>query len=137
MEIQKKKKMSWISWKKMTKSFRTVGLGFRDISTFNKALLAKISWRLLTKPSSLIAKVLVGKYCKFSTLLNCSVPNTPSHVWLSICLGRDLLKAQLGKLIGSGETTHIWRTPWLSLVSPLSPMPPPPPHGGYSTYASC
>ena len=120
-----KKKMSWISWKRMTKSFKTGGLGFRDIRTFNKALLAKISWRLITKPSSLLAKVLLGKYCKFSPLLNCSVSNSASHGWRSICLGRDLLKTQLGRLIGTGITTPIWRTPWISLSSPLSPIGPP------------
>ncbi|KAL9293020.1 hypothetical protein AtEden1_Chr3g0188591 [Arabidopsis thaliana] len=58
-----KHKMAWISWSKLTLSKRDGGLGFRDIKSFNEALLAKISWRLLTKPSCLLAKVLMGKYC--------------------------------------------------------------------------
>ena len=46
--------------------------------------------------------------------------------WLAkYCVGRDLLKPNLGKLLGSGIDTPIWRTPWLSLSSPLSPMGPP------------
>lgn len=120
-----KRKMSWISWKRMTKSYKSGGLGFQDIQTFNKALLAKISWRLINKPTCLLAKVLLGKYCLSSSLLNCSVPNSASHGWRSICLGRDLLKTHLGKLIGNGESTPIWRSPWLSVKAPLSPMGPP------------
>lgn len=120
-----KRKMCWISWKKMTKSFKTGGLGFRDIKNFNNALLAKISWRILTKPSCLLAKVLLGKYCKNSSFLDCQVPNSASHGWRSICAGRDLLNPHLGKMIGSGDDTPIWRCPWLSLNSPVSPMGPP------------
>jgi len=110
------RKMSWISWQKMTLSFKSGGLGFRDVQTFNKALLAKLSWRLLQNPSCLLAKLLLGKYCKHSTLLDCKVSNSASHGWRSICLGRDVLSLQLGRLIGNGLTTPIWRAPWLSLT---------------------
>jgi len=110
------RKMSWISWQKMTLSFKSGGLGFRDVQTFNKALLAKLSWRLLQNPSCLLAKLLLGKYCKHSTLLDCKVSNSASHGWRSICLGRDVLNLQLGRLIGNGLTTPIWRAPWLSLT---------------------
>jgi len=120
-----KKKMSWISWKRMTLSFKKGGLGFRDISTFNAALLAKISWRILTKPSCLLARVLLGKYCHNSPFLKCFVPAAASHGWRSICVGRDLLKPYLGKIIGSGATTSVWNSPWLSLTEALAPMGPP------------
>lgn len=120
-----KKKMSWISWQRMTKSFKTGGLGLRDIQTFNKALLAKLSWRILKKPSCLLAKILLRKYCKHASFLDCRVPNSASHGWRSICLGRDLISLKLGRIIGKGESTPIWRNPWLSLSSPLSPIGPP------------
>lgn len=38
------------------------GMGFRELSLFNKAMLAKISWRILKHPGSLMARVLRGKY---------------------------------------------------------------------------
>jgi len=120
-----KKKMSWISWRKMTKSFKMGGLGFRDIKTFNSALLAKLSWRILQNPSCLLARVFTGKYCQNRSFLDCFVPSSASYGWRSICVGRDLLKPHIGKIIGTGETTSVWTAPWLSLSTPLAPMGPP------------
>lgn len=57
-----KKKMCWTSWKKLARSLDEGGLGFRDIQMFNNALLAKVSWRILTTPTCLLSRVLLGKY---------------------------------------------------------------------------
>ncbi|CAL9222482.1 unnamed protein product [Arabidopsis halleri] len=56
-----KKKMCWVSWQNLSKAKGEGGLGFRDLQSFNDALLAKISWRILTKPNCLLAKILLGK----------------------------------------------------------------------------
>jgi hypothetical protein len=37
-------------------------MGFRDIQLFNQAMLAKQGWRLITKPNTLCARMLKGKY---------------------------------------------------------------------------
>ncbi|KAL9286027.1 hypothetical protein AtEden1_Chr4g0281551 [Arabidopsis thaliana] len=118
------KKMCRISWQRMTKSFKSGGLGFRDIQTFNKALLAKLSWRILTNPSCLLSKILLGKYCKNQSLLDCQTPKSSSHGRRGVCLGKEILKLQLGHLIGSGIETPLWRTPWLSLFAPKAMMGP-------------
>ena len=39
------------------------GLGFRDLRVMNQALLAKTAWRSYKDPNSLLAIVLLGKYC--------------------------------------------------------------------------
>jgi len=119
-----KQKMSWIAWSKLAKTKRDGGIGFKDIPSFNDALLAKVSWRLLTKPSSMLAKVLLGKYCQSSSFLDCKVSNNASHGWRGICLGRDLLKTQLGRAIGTGKDSKIWQEPWISLSKPVTPMGP-------------
>lgn len=120
-----KKKMCWIAWSKMTKSKKDGGLGFKDISTFNDALLAKVSWRIFKSPTCLLARILLGKYCKFASFLDCPVSGSASHGWRGICAGRDLLKLQLGKVIGSGLDTLVWSEPWISLTAPITPIGPP------------
>ena len=57
-----KKKIHWIGWKKMAAKRSKGGLGFKDLQLFNKALLAKQVWKLITQPNLLVSKVLKEKY---------------------------------------------------------------------------
>ncbi|KAG7559442.1 Endonuclease/exonuclease/phosphatase superfamily [Arabidopsis thaliana x Arabidopsis arenosa] len=123
------RKMCWVSWMKLTQAKEAGGLGFRDIPSFNDALLAKVSWRILKNPSCLLAKILLGKYCKSSPFMDCVASGSASHGWKGICIGRDLLKVHLGKAIGSGSNTLLWYEPWISLSKPITPMGPPTEHG--------
>lgn len=59
----------WISWKKIAASRKEGGLGFRDLLAFNKALLAKQAWRLITQPSSLLSRVYKAKYYRRTTFM--------------------------------------------------------------------
>ncbi|CAA7040352.1 unnamed protein product [Microthlaspi erraticum] len=119
------KKMCWLSWSKLTRAKKHGGLGFREVQCFNDALLAKLSWRLLTNPSCLLSRVLIGKYCKYQDFLNVPINSSTSHGWRGILIGRDLLKSQLGRAIDDGRTTSIWNDPWLSLKKPTKPIGPP------------
>lgn len=52
-----------MKWSKMEKSKRDGGLGFPSLDSFNQALLAK-QRRILTRPSSLMAKIIKEKCFK-------------------------------------------------------------------------
>ncbi|KAK2648962.1 hypothetical protein Ddye_016451 [Dipteronia dyeriana] len=59
----KNKKIHWGRWRKLCYSKDVGGMGFRDLSFFTKALLAKQCWRLVCHPDTLAAEVL--KQCYF------------------------------------------------------------------------
>lgn len=118
------RKICWISWDKMTQPKDMGGLGFRDIQTFNHALLAKIGWRLHTNPDCLLAKVLMGKYCHKTTFQKAQANSSISHGWRGILRGRDLLVEHLGKAIGDGESTSVWNDSWIDPATNLKPVGP-------------
>ena len=118
--------MCWIAWSKLTLPKNLGGLGFRDIECFNQALLAKITWRLIREPQSLLAQTLLGKYCQLSSLRECNCPTSASHGWRGIIWGRDLLQLGLGWSVGNGSQIKVWSEPWLAFPEPLTPIGPPP-----------
>lgn len=116
--------MCWVSWDRMTAPKALGGLGLRDIQLFNQALLAKLAWRIITVPDCLLARILKGKYCQRTSFLDANLPSTCSHGWRSILFGRDLLKENLGKAIGNGQTTRVWKDSWISLEEDVRPLGP-------------
>lgn len=120
-----KRKMCWVAWETMAIPKYAGGLGFRDIETFNDVLLAKIGWRLIKEPNSLLARVLLGKYAWNVSFMDCPVPSTASHGWRSVLAGIDILRQSLGSAVGNGEQIKVWDAPWLSFKYPRQPIGPP------------
>ncbi|CAA7023627.1 unnamed protein product [Microthlaspi erraticum] len=113
---QSSRGMHWIAWVKICMPLGKGGLGFRDLKNFNLALLAKQLWRLIQYPSSLLARILKGRYFLHTNPLVCQKVNTPSYVWTSLTAARDLLKAGLRKNIGSGANTAVWSDAWIPVT---------------------
>ncbi|XP_056852981.1 uncharacterized protein LOC130502240 [Raphanus sativus] len=123
-----KKKICWVSWDSLTQPKYAGGLGFRDVEMFNDALLAKIGWRLITNPDSLLGQVLLGKYAKYSSFMDVQLTGSASHGWRSILAGREILCKGLSWVIDSGERVRVWKDPWLSCGIPTTPIGPPNSH---------
>ncbi|XP_042948615.1 uncharacterized protein LOC122281305 [Carya illinoinensis] len=73
-------KIKWMSWAKMGVSKNDGGLGFRELESFNQALLAKQLWIALKDPDSLAATVLKNKYFSQLTVLEARLGNNPSLI---------------------------------------------------------
>jgi hypothetical protein len=61
-------KIHWLKWSKLTDAKRDGGMGFRDMTLFNQAMLGKQGWRLMTRPDAPCTRVLQGTYypnCEF------------------------------------------------------------------------
>ena len=63
------------------------GLGFRDLQSFNLAMLAKQVWRLLHETESLCARVLRARYYPDGKLLNARMKAGSSYTWQSVLAG--------------------------------------------------
>lgn len=118
----KERKLHWVSWDKMKKPKKEGGMGFRDIHSFNLAMLAKQGWRLLHNPSSLCARVLKAKYFPDCDVLQATSKRGMSYTWRSILRGIDLLKEGIIWRVGNGENIRIWQDPWLPRGSTRRPM---------------
>ncbi|KAL6550592.1 hypothetical protein OROMI_021080 [Orobanche minor] len=88
-------------------------MGFRDIRSFNKALLAKQLWRMLTNPSSLVARAFVARYCRSGDFLSAPVPANASFIWRSLVWSRDLVSSGLAWRIGNGEEVSMYDDNWV------------------------
>lgn len=101
------KKIAWVAWEKMFLPKKEGGLGIRDYDIFNRALLAKQAWRILTMPHSLMARVLKGKYFPSIAFLEASINPNASYTWKSILSVKDVLLKGVCRVIRDGRKTSI------------------------------
>jgi hypothetical protein len=110
---EKKRKIHWKKWKDIAIPKENGGMGFRDFQLFNQAMLAKQGWRLITKPDSLCAKVLKGKYFHDRDFMTARRKRNSSHIWNAILYGREALSKGLIKRIGDGSSIRVWEDHWI------------------------
>lgn len=116
------KKIHWMAWEKLCSPKAEGGLGFRNLNTFNQALLAKQGWRLLKYPNSVVARVLKAKYFPNTSFMEASSPSGMSYSWRSIITGREVLAKGLRYQIGDGRCVSIWNDPWIPLPHSFKPF---------------
>ncbi|KAL9667077.1 hypothetical protein QQ045_001424 [Rhodiola kirilowii] len=92
----------WCKYGKLCKEKMEGGVGFKELSIFNDALLAKQIWRLMEKPENLVSRLLKEKYYRGSSPINCQLGNRPSVVWRSIWTSEQKTKQWI-QVSDSGE----------------------------------
>ncbi|XP_015956845.1 uncharacterized protein LOC107481144 [Arachis duranensis] len=113
------RRMAWISWDTMTRPRKEGGLGFKDLRIQNLALLGKQFWRLVTQPTSLLSKILRGKYFSNGNAITAEIGVLPSWGWRSILEGRKIVEKGLNWAVGTGENIRTFEDPWLPPPYPL------------------
>ncbi|KAA3481355.1 reverse transcriptase [Gossypium australe] len=68
----------WSVWNDLCTSKTDGGMGFRDLLLFNKALLAKQVWRLLSLPDFFLQKFLKLVIIHFSDIMAARIGSYPS-----------------------------------------------------------
>ena len=76
--------MHWLSWSKLARPKGVGGLGFRDMLSFNLAMLAKQGWRLMTNTNTLVHKMLKGKIFPKTIFSLAPMGFRPSLTWKSL-----------------------------------------------------
>nr|XP_023892926.1 uncharacterized protein LOC112004916 [Quercus suber] len=107
------RKIHWTKWEELCKPKTQGGMGFKDLSRFNDALLAKQTWRLLHDKTSLFYRVFKARYFPNCTIMEAKSPSSASYAWKSIIKGREVIQKGAVWRIGDGRSVPIWGTRWL------------------------
>lgn len=91
----------------------TGGSGFRKLSEFNVAMLAKQAWRLINNVNPLVTAFIKAKYYAQTDFLNAIMRMNPSYMWRSILASEEAIRHGCRRKIGNGNDTNIWRSPCL------------------------
>ncbi|KAK3194099.1 hypothetical protein Dsin_025409 [Dipteronia sinensis] len=117
-----KRKISWIKLEDLCLPKNCGGLGFKDLSLFNQALLAKQAWRIVSDPSSLASRVIQAKYFKQTDFLNAPIKAGCSHIWRSLVWGRSLLAKGLRWAVGDKNSIRVFKDCWLPRPCSFKPI---------------
>jgi hypothetical protein len=108
------KGIHWMSWEKLSMHKSNGGMGFKDLTAFNLAMLGKQGWKFQTDTNSLVSRIFRARYFPRGSYLTASLGHNPSYVWRSILQARFIVRGGARWRIGSGAAIPILREPWLS-----------------------
>ncbi|XP_057452428.1 uncharacterized mitochondrial protein AtMg00310-like [Lotus japonicus] len=101
------RKLNWIRWDRLATPKSIGGLGFRSFHNFNKAMLGKQWWWLMSRGDSFMARILKARYypkCDLGEARKCT---SSSFLWKSLYSARDMMnKGSLWK-VGDGQRIQI------------------------------
>ncbi|KAH9799959.1 reverse transcriptase domain-containing protein [Citrus sinensis] len=120
-----KRGIHWAKWERISKAKCRGGMGFKEFSCFNHALVAKQGWRILQFPDSLAARVLQARYFKQSDFLQAKLGSNPSYIWKSILWGRTVIQKGSRWRIGSGNKVQVHNSNWIPRPETFRPISSP------------
>jgi hypothetical protein len=107
------KGIHWMSLDKLSLHKNDGGMGFKNLTAFNLALLGKQGWCIMSNPDILISQLYKAKYFPDCEFFDSKVGHNPSFVWRSICNSKFLLRAGSRWRIGSGNNIPLINENWL------------------------
>ncbi|CAA0807004.1 Ribonuclease H-like superfamily protein [Striga hermonthica] len=114
---QVKRGIHWVAWNKVTVPKSSGGLGFKDVKVFNDSLILKQLWKLLTKPNSLMIRVLKKRYFPSGCVLVAKKSSAASWLWNSWVTVLNMHKDGFRREVKDGINTKILSHPWVAGLS--------------------
>lgn len=111
-----------MAWSKVVRGKTAGGLGFKEIISFNLAMLTKVRWRLICNPNSLLAKTIHAKYYSSSSFLEAPNGKGTSCGWKGILQGWQILKRGLRWRVGDSRSIWFQTDPWLPIHRTFLPI---------------
>lgn len=78
-DIKNKNKSHSVGWENICRPIDCGGLGIRDLTKNNLALLGKLAWRVNKDTDSIVFKIFRAKYFSNSTWWDCGIKPRSSH----------------------------------------------------------
>ncbi|XP_073302944.1 uncharacterized mitochondrial protein AtMg00310-like [Primulina huaijiensis] len=89
------------TWKSLCKPKSLGRMGFRQLESFNKALLTKQIWEIIPNLESLEARFLKARYFKHQDIMDANIGNNSSFIWRSIIWSRQLIVKGISWRVGN------------------------------------
>lgn len=102
-----RRKIHWKNWETLCKLKAERGLGFKELTKFNDAMLAKQVWRLRHDTSSLFYHVFKAKYFPNGSIFDVT-QKFGSYAWKSILKARKVIALGAKWRVGDGESIKVF-----------------------------
>ncbi|XP_074370415.1 uncharacterized protein LOC141711691 [Apium graveolens] len=110
------KLQNW-SNKKMSKGGKLVLLktAAQAIPNFwmNLFLIPTEGWRSMNGDNPFVTRLMKAKYYPNTSFIDAKLGSNPSYMWRSILQAQEVIQQGCRRRIGDGESTNIWKMPWL------------------------
>ena len=88
-------------------------MDFRDLESFNDAMLAKQLWRMVSQPNLLVSRTLKARCFGGTSIWKMDYKLLDSRMWRSLLSSRYIPESGIRKRIEDGKTINIWEDRWL------------------------
>lgn len=113
-------RIPWVSWDNICKTKEEGGLGIKNLGLFNKALLGKWVWRLVTEEERLWVRVIKSKYGVVGEIERRGGRRRRCLNWWRYLMriyrgenGLGGMREQLTREVGNGENIYFWWDNWV------------------------
>lgn len=114
-----KRKPSLVNWQVCCSPMVSGGLGLRSLQVQNQLFLMKMGYNLITNTNAYWVQLLRKKYKVRTSIPETITRANASHLWRSLSLIWDKIKAGLIWCVRDGGTINFWDDDWVREVGPL------------------